>query len=157
MNNKIELFDVLRAKFKARLGDDTDNLSELLSAAGQASEALLYSILFMPELNVIQDSVVLALSFQYDSAKSDFIEELRSGKKSRHEVEASFNWVEIGYLFDAPGRDTTDDEDELLAVMVRDAWDGWLRVSFPERRFTVEVLPPEVTGSTVGVCFFENR
>jgi hypothetical protein len=157
MNTKIQLFEVLREKFKDSLGEDTETLSELLHAVGDASQALLHSILFMPELLVINDSVVLAFSFQYDSAKSDFVNLLAEGKRSRQEIEASFNWVEVAYLFDGSQGPATDEEDELLAGMVRDAWDGWLRVSFPDRRFTVEVLPPEVTGSSVGVRFYENR
>ncbi len=157
MDIKKALFDALITKFSDNVSDDAETLTDLLFAAGKASQALLLSVLFMPEFKIIGDSVVLARSLEYESAESNFVGALAKGEMSREKVETSFNFVEIGYLFDTSGSDTTDEEDELLAELVRDAWDGWLRASFPNRRFTVEVVPPEVTGSTVGVHFYENR
>jgi hypothetical protein len=128
-----------------------------LHAHGNAGDAILYSILFMPEVSTVDDSILLAWAVSDREAELRFSDTLTAASISREVLEASFNFVEIGYLFDASGRDSTNDEDELLACLVRNAWDGWLKLLHPEREFKVEVLPVEVTGSTVGVHFFEIR
>ena len=152
-----ELIPVLKKQFGKAAGEAPATLGDWLYARGRASEALLYAILFMPELQLIQDSILLGWNLPDESAKRRFVDALAEGKQSRQQLETSFNFIEVGYLFDAPGRDTEDEEDEILAKLIKNAWEGWLKVSYPDRRFKVEVLSPEETGSTVGVHFFEER
>lgn len=157
MTMTTELINVIGQRFRSSVAEKPTSLGDWLHAVGRGGEALLYSILFMPELVLVSGSVLLAWGLPDEASRTRFLEALAEGNKSREELEASFNFVEIGYLFDAPGRDTSDKEDELLAELIRKAWEGWLKVSYPDRRFKVEVLSEEVTGSTVGVHFFEVR
>jgi hypothetical protein len=157
MSRTTELTRIIDQKFGSSLPQKPTSLGDWLHAVGKASEALLYSILFMPELIEVGGSILLAWGVPDEASKKRFLDALGEGSKSREELEASFNFIEVGYLFDAPGRDTSDEEDVLLAELIRDAWNGWLNTSYPDRRFMVEVLPEDVTGSTVGVHFFEIR
>ncbi|TVQ83094.1 MAG: hypothetical protein EA357_07060 [Micavibrio sp.] len=158
MSEAIKLIDVIERKFEKTVGDEKfDSLGDWLYAAGKASEALLYSTLFMPELVEVDGSVLLAWSILDKSSKKRFLDNLDAGIESREVLEASFNFIEVGYLFNPQGRDTSDAEDELLAELLGNAWAGWLKLSYPERSFKVEVLSADITGSTVGVHFFEQR
>jgi len=157
MSATINLITVLEQKFNLASGERPITLLDWLYSMGKASEALLYSILFMPELLIIENSVLLAWSVSQKSEKERFLDSLADESKDIQTLEASFNFIEVGYLFDGAGRDTSDEEDELLANLICKAWSGWLRASFPERKFQVEVLSEEDTGSTVGLHFFEIR
>ena len=53
--------------------------------------------------------------------------------------------------------DTTDEEDSVLAELIAESWRNLLKSRYPERNFTVEILSPQATGSTVGVGFYEIR
>ncbi len=53
--------------------------------------------------------------------------------------------------------DKDEDEDEVLAEFIAEAWRGRLLKLFPERKFIVEVIPPDPTGSVVSVGFKEVR
>lgn len=75
----------------------------------------------------------------------------------KEEIESSFNFLEIGDIFQASGCDTSDAEDEYLAELIAEAWRNLLARRYPDREFVVEVVPAEVTGGTVGVHFFESR
>lgn len=157
MSTTINLINVLEQKFEGEAGEKPTSLLDWLYSAGKASEALLYSILFMPELLVIENSVLLAWGISQENEKARFLELLASGSKELPMLEASFNFIEVGYLFDGAGRDTSDEEDKLLANLICHAWKGWLKASLPEREFCVEVLSEVDTGSTAGVHFFEVR
>lgn len=141
-------------------GGDGFNSSDFVHAFGQASQAFLYSCLFVPEFVEVHGSVLLESKVSTEHARLRFIELVESNEMKPEEfqgLEASFNMVEVGYLFDAPGRDTTDDEDYVLAELIAESWKNSLKARFPCRRFTVEVLSSETTGSTVGVHFYEDR
>lgn len=157
MSTTNNLISALEQKFKLESVEKPTTLLDWLYSMGKASEALLYSILFMPELLIVESSVLLAWSASQKSEKERFLELLADGSKDIQTLEASFNFIEVGYLFDDAGRDMSDEEDELLANLICNAWSGWLKASFPEREFQVEVLSEEDTGSTVGVHFFEVR
>lgn len=150
-----ELIKAISRKFEGKVVEKDFSLSDLLHTFGKGSEALLYSILYMPKLNLIDDSVLLSWNMPNNSVKKKFSEQLQC--ENREELEASYNFIEIGYLFDAVGRDTSDKEDNLLATLVRDAWDAWLHLKYPDRKFKVEILAPEQTGSVTGIHFFERR
>lgn len=157
MNKHNALFDIFRSQYSQNSNNTLDNLLDLLHSMGNGRDALLYSILFMPELVVIGDSVLLSWNLPNKEAIDRFLNMVGESGRTLEQLESSFNFIEVGYLFDSPGRNLSDDEDELLAQRIVQAWSGWLMASFPDRKFSVEVLSPEETGSTVGVHFFEVR
>jgi len=156
-NSSTRLLLAVKDRFQHSGQDGLNAVSDFLHSEGKASEALLYSALFSPDLVLLNDSVLLAWMVPDDKSKASFKRLSEKASNSLWKLESSYNFVEVGYLFDASGRDTSDEEDELLAVRIRDAWRGWLKVTFPNRCFSVEVLSPEITGSCVGVRFFELR
>ena len=79
------------------------------------------------------------------------------GNKSISEIEANYNFVEVGYLFDSDGRDISDKEELILARKICDGWIGWLKIKYPNRNFIVQILTPRETGSTIGIQFYESR
>ena len=91
---------------------------------GINSEALLHAAVFMPELVLLGDSVLLWHLGPDAEWERGLLDGVANGENSRRETESSFNWIEVGYHFGSPTTDTTDEEDELLAWLIRDAWDG---------------------------------
>lgn len=150
-----EITSLLRKYFPSQ--EDGFSATDFIYSFGRASQAVLYSMLYMPELVEVGGSVLLAWNVPDEEAKQRFLSGLEKTAMSIEELEASFNFVEIGYLFDAAGRDTTDEEDELLAKLLANAWKGHLALCYPKRVFVIEVLSPAHTGSTVGLHFFEKR
>lgn len=145
---------------KRYFGETGFNSSDFIHAFGQASRAILYSCLFIPEFVEVQGSVLLESKISTEDALSRFINLVKDNTMTPEvlqTLEASFNTVEVGYLFNAPGRDTTDVEDGILAELIAESWRYSLKARFPEKKFRVEVLSAEVTGSTVGVHFYEER
>lgn len=132
-------------------------LNDVVYEHGVASQAILYGALYAPELSEVCNSILLTWNVPDQEARDRFLDELKADKFSREELEASFNLVEVGYLFAPRGRDTSDEEDELLAEQLRASWAGYLKHQYPGREFVIEVLSPQDTGSTVGVCFYEKR
>ncbi|NND60927.1 MAG: hypothetical protein HKN49_11740 [Gammaproteobacteria bacterium] len=124
---------------------------------GRASWALLLAKLFLPDFAEIEGSVLLTTNAASREATDRFLQAAKEATLTRRELEESFNLLEIGYLFDAEGRDTEDEDDDILAEYVGEAWRRSLAASFPGRRFNVRVLCTEETGSTVGVTFSEVR
>lgn len=157
MNAITELTRVINKNLGGCDAEQVNCLRDCLHSAGKSSDAFLYAALYMPELVLIEDSVLLIWGLPDEKSRTGFKAALSERRISQKELEASFNFVEIGYLFDSPGRVSSDEEDELLAKLVRDSWAGWLKLNYPERCFVVEVLAAETTGSTVGVHFFEDR
>ena len=134
-----------------------DCAHDWVDAAGRPRNALLYSPLFMPDLALVADSVLLSAKVR-EGALGQVVQQDGLGKGARRrELERAANFVDISDYFEPSRNDTTDEEDLLLAQLVRDAWDGWLRLKFPRRRFTVSVVTPDGNGGTLGVCFFEDR
>jgi hypothetical protein len=131
------------------------DLDDYVHLHGTPIQALLYSGLFLPKLVMIDDCVLLSWNVADEEAESRFRAALRDPSKTRAEVEACFNLIEVGYLFRPSSRVTTDDEDILLANLLCLSWRGWLKTCFPERNFAVDVLTCEMTGSTAGVQFYQ--
>ena len=131
--------------------------ADLIYKNGKASDAILYALLYFPELVQIQDSILLSWSVSDTQNRERFLAQISSNKIDLPKLEASFNFVEIGYLFETTGRDTNDEQDLVLAELIQLSWSRHLAGEFPNRSFIVEVLDPEVTGSTVGVHFYEKR
>lgn len=129
-----------------------DDVEAIMYRCGSVEEALLYTALFVPEFIEVDGSVLLCL--QLDSA-----EQFRTAKQKNDvplaELEESFNWVEIPFLF--VDEKSSDEHDRLLAEVVAEAWRGRLKHLFPERRFIVELMLPEKTGTVLSVGFREIR
>lgn len=126
---------------------------DYLHAFGRESDALLYWTLFFPELVEIENRVFLRRMVTDEEGLSEAI---ANSHKPISEIETSYNFVEVGYLFDCSGRNISDKEELLLAEKIKVAWNAWLKTKYPNRVFRVEILTPEETGSTVGVQFYET-
>jgi len=150
----------IHERLRQMFPDATDmSDANLIHSYGLASQALFYSILFVPQLLEIHGSVLLRWNLPNDEERQRFLtlREKVNTEPEREQLEATFNFVEIGYLFDATRRDTGDDEDAMLARQLEIAWTGVLAVQFPERRFIIDVLSCHQTGSTVGIQFYERK
>jgi len=157
MEESKNLSTILKNRYRDIASEDLAGLGDWLHRIGKAGDALLYSILFMPEFILLEDSVLLSWNLSSSEMREKFLKNLAKEKHSRKMLEASYNFIEIGYIFDAGNRDTSDVEDEALAKLIKKAWESWLQTCYPNRKFTVELLSPEETGSTVGIQFYELR
>lgn len=137
-------------RFPIDVGGVEVALQDYLYRFGTTRYALLYARLFVPEFMERSGHVLLKQTLSEANAAN------LAGNldvESTQTLVSSLNWIEIGYLFGDDG--ATDDECHLLARLIAEAWDAQLRLLYPHRRFAVSVLPPKVTGSTVGVGFVE--
>ncbi len=78
------------------------------------------------------------------------------------EVEASYNSIEVAYLFMNRNVYLNESEDSdipeiKLAHIIADAWADRLKRLYPARVFKVPVLTPEESGSVHSVEFYEIR
>ena len=156
MNTEQERLSFL--KFTYPVGGENFNSEDYLHCHGNAGHAILYSTLFLPAMEEVCGSVLLSGTISDKGTRNRF-ETLRKDAENPsalESLEASFNFIELGYQFS--GRSAVSEKDEsLLATMVAESWSGILKVRYPTRSFTVEILSPEVTGSITGIHFFENR
>src|SRR5882724_19889 len=133
------IFSVLRKRYRFREGQVPHDARDMVHEVGKAPEALLYSLLFVPELSVVADSVLLTYG---DSAVEErFLKAKREGAMPVERLEASFNMVEVPFLF--IDRNFDDDEERLLAERIAEAWRRALAAFCPDRRFVVNIVPPE--------------
>ena len=146
------ILTALRKRFRSD-GHVPHDEMDMLHETGKAPEALLYSLLFVPTLFIVDNSVLLMHGV--DDAERHFLEAKRASGMPLERLEASINRVEVPFLF--IDRDLDDDEERLLAEQIAEAWRGALAVFCPERRFTVKVIPPEENGDVTAVEFFERR
>lgn len=123
---------------------------DYLHEFGNVQSALLYSILFIPDFVEVDGSVLIKMG-----QEETFSAGKKSGAMSLVDLEASFNFIEVPYVFS--DRDSTDGEDTMLATRIAEAWRARLTLMFPGRSFRVSVLPPSETGSVIGVQFYEIR
>jgi hypothetical protein len=146
------ILTALRKRFRSE-GHVPHDEMDMLHETGKAPEALLYSLLFVPTLFIVDDSVLLMHGV--DDAERHFLEGKKASGMPLERLEASINRVEIPFLF--VDRDLDDDGERLLAEQIAEAWRGALAVFCPERRFMVKVIPPEENGDVTAVEFFEHR
>ena len=147
------LLAALRKRFRFSEGRVPHATGDMVYEAGKAPEALLYSLLFVPDLSVVADSVLL--TYPDDTASERFLEAKSNSQLSLERLEASFNKVDVGYLF-AHGN-VDENEQCLLAERIAEAWRGALAVFRPDRRVVVRVVPAEENGGDIAVEFFERR
>lgn len=149
---------MLRSCFKGRHDSNEElSLDDYIYRYGKASEAILYSVLYMPPLVEVDGSILLASAVDITLTRSRFVRARAQTDTEISALERSFNFVEVGYLFPPTGRNASDEEDELLAGYIADAWRGWLRVCYPDRSFEVSVVNAGESGSTIAVQFCERR
>jgi hypothetical protein len=126
---------------------------------GKPHSALLYSTIFFPEFIEVDGSILLKNNVP------DVETRFRSGgaesNLSLAESEASFNSVEVGYIFSTRPISSFDTDtsalEQKLAKIIADAWRCRLKDLYPSRIFSVSVLTPEQSGSVYSVEFYELR
>ena len=146
--------DILSRHFS---GADEWETDDYIHSHGRASEALLYSSLYCPEVVEISGSVILNYVANHEEAKERFKHAKNSSDTQLEELEASFNLTEVPYLFRRSEYDLSEEEDYVFTRVIAEAWRAWLGYKFPGRRFVVEILSSAETGSTVGLTFYEKR
>jgi hypothetical protein len=147
------ILTALRKRYRFSEGEVPHDAADMVYEAGKVHEALLYSLLFAPEFSIVDDSVVLTYA-DYDTERR-FLEAKKAGSMPLEKLEASFNHVEVEFLF--ANRDFDSNEERLLAERIATAWRGALSVFCPDRRMVVHIPPPEDYGGNIVVEFFERR
>jgi hypothetical protein len=144
----------LRRRFSFTEGEVAHDPDDMVFQAGNAPDALLYSLLFVPELSVVDGSVLLT------NGDTDIEERFLSAKRETQtpldRLEASFNFREIPFLF-AHGKFENDDEEQLLAEKLAEAWRRALAAFAPSRQFAVCIVPAEENAGNIAVQFYERR
>ncbi len=155
-HNKVsdDVAGVVQHHFRDAGGPGSFTVDDYLHSAGSAADACLYVALFCPHLVEVDGSVLLRRSVETEAERARFL--THKAEKGRRAAEASFNFVEVPYLFGPKGRDLSDEEDLILAQAIATSWRAWLGYQYPGREFEVQVLPPEETGSVVGIHFRER-
>ena len=147
--------------------NDMSKLSDrqILLQSGAIEEAIVYSSLFMPRTEIINEMVFLRSPGWEDD--QEFLPKRRSllNQKANLPKEVfqsqldSFNWVEVAFVVGPPKRDVDEEiwaqREAKLAELMRASWDAHLSRNYAERRFLVRVLPHAETGSSLGVGFTE--
>lgn len=151
----VRLKDVLRSTYPN--SDDNLDVDDLIHANGNAIGALLYAGLFIPDTVTILDSVLISWNISASENKRRFLSLASEPGCDLEKLERSFNYVEIGYLFDATGRNSTDYQDQMLAEALALSWRAVLRDRYPDREFAVELLQANATRDVVSLCFHEKR
>lgn len=133
------------------------NYFDFLHALGSSLDALFYSRLFWPEFVEINGMVFLKETIEDDDDKDRLDEALERYGGDKTKTEQSFNITEIPSLFGKNLAETTDEEDFVLAERLAEMWQHRLRLIYPDRKFTVQILSAEETGGEVGVVFYTER
>jgi hypothetical protein len=146
-----DLVEIFRTKYQPIEGSVAHEVQDYVHEFGDPTSALLYGTLFVPEFTEVDGSVLLAAHGRE--------REFRDAKAQRNmplsELEASFNYVEVPYLF--LNGACSDAEELLLAKMIAKAWRAQLLMLYPNRMFDILVRLPEETGHVAEVRFSEVR
>lgn len=154
-NSKSEYMAFLRNKFNYDANFSPD---DYLYMFGKESDAFFYSTLYLPELIEVESVVFLQWGVDSQEAINKLKDNLKKDKTNPTrlvELEESYNYIEVGYLFS--DSDLDDHHEQLFAEKIRLAWDGWLKIKYPERKFNVRIMSEEETAGPVGVTFHEIR
>ena len=87
----------LRKRYRFSEGEVPHDAAEMVYEAGKDREELLYSLLFVPEFSIVDDSVLL--SYADIDTERRFREAKKAGRMSLARLEATFNHVEVEFLF----------------------------------------------------------
>jgi hypothetical protein len=143
----------LRKRYRFSEGEVPHDAGDMVYEAGKDHEALLYSLLFVPEFSIVDDSVLL--NYADIDTERRFLEAKKAGRMSLESLEVSFNHVEVEFLFAKGSLDSN--EERLLAERIAAAWRGALAVFCPDRHMVVRIPPPEDYAGNTVVEFFERR
>lgn len=131
------------------------SVTDFAYARGTVLDALVYLSVIWPRF--VETSGIVLREVDVETKEDrDRVREALDRLPSKGDVERSFNWVDVGVLFAPRNSVSTSDEDLQLAEALRETWSAKLQQDFPGRDFTVEVIPPGITGGSHGVRFFEN-
>jgi len=153
MTSTESILAALRKRLQFSEGRVPHDASDMIFEKGQAQAALLYSLLFVPELTMVDNSVLLT-NGSSDIATRFLDAKTKSGMPLDR-LEASFNLIEIPFLF-ANG-DFQDDEERLLAEKIAEALQRAVAAFCPDRHFIVNIVPAEENAGNIAVEFFESR
>lgn len=145
-----ELIKILRRVFKPEEGLVPSAPFDYLHEFGNVHSALLYSILFVPNFVEMDGSILIEMD-----REKGFPEAKRAADMDLAELEASFNFIEVPYIFSDRGG--VDSDYVKMTEVIAEAWRARLRYLFPSRTFIVSVLSPSETGGGIGVQFYEAR
>ena len=145
--------NTLRKRFGFTEGRVPHDPDDMVFEKGKAGEALLYSLLFVPELSIVADSVLLTNGST--EIEGRFLEAKGRTPMPLDRLEVSFNRVEIPFLFAA--EDFADNEEQLLAERIAEAWRRALAAFCPDRRMVVDIVRAEDNAGNIAVEFFERR
>jgi hypothetical protein len=114
--------------------------------SGNPYDALFYSALFWPSVFEVKGAVFLALYERWGNVIEERLNEIvKSGSGLPWvQVVDSFNMFEVTHLFGQwrePREHLSDALSELGKVLVQ-AWYARLRAAYPERVFSVKLIPP---------------
>ena len=156
------MYDLLEKQLREHFGtadgwvSDNDDVWDILHKFGKISDALMCAALFCPRFLEVDGSVLLDKGAPETVERFTQAKENTKGEMSLSEIESSFNYLELSYVF-SPTCEEFESDSEVLASFLVEAWRSQLFARYPTRRFQVEVLPPEVTGHVTWVQFFEIR
>jgi len=122
---------------------------------GRAQQALLLAAIFVPKFIEFQGSVFLAQAAR-EGSLGHFQASIASSSMTLEALEASFNRIEVPYLFPTSGQDVPDSEWTVLAELIAQSWRAHLAINYPSRSFMVSVAPA-AGEEEITVGFFEVR
>jgi hypothetical protein len=133
---------------------------DIIHQIGDMASALLYSTIFFPEFIEVDDSILLKDNIS--DAEASFRHGAVESQSPLAVREASYNSIEVAYLFSTRGVSLDESEDSdtpeiKRAHIIADAWADRLKRLYPSRVFKVSVLTPEESGSVYSVEFYEVR
>ena len=130
------------------------DVEDYVHAYGDPRQALLLFRVFWPEFTIVAGNIVLKSRIDAEGGPDKLLS-LLENEQDREKVLSGYRWVEVPYLF-GDRLSLSEVEDRYLAKLIAEVWKGALCSQFPEQQFHVQVLPPSVTGSVVGVGFNEQ-
>jgi hypothetical protein len=143
------LVATLRQNFPTDEGSSPHNAWDFIHEFGSVDDVLLYAQLFCPEFTEVDGSILLKRVG--DNVEKRFLDAKASGRMPLQELEASFNILEVPYIFSC--RQSSDEEIALLAKFLVEAWRARLRYLYEPRKFNVSVVNPD---ENIGIVTVEN-
>ena len=128
---------------------------DLIHLKGKASQALMFHGLFNPELVNYKGAVLLKWNTNMGDFEQRFASYLKKTNFNISDVEKSFNFTEVPYLFAGENRDLSDEGDHFLANVLAVSWRSWLCAKYPNHKFEVEILNESESGSVVSITFYQ--
>ena len=151
---------LLKVRYGPGNGTEPWDRADYLHAFGNVRDALLYSTLFVPDFVEVEGCVFLKeMGVEPEGGWAEVAAAIRRARETSTDALKrcvdSFNWVEVPYLVGATSA-APEEEIEVLAEVIAQAWRARLHDCFPDRRFTVRIFDPAETGSVIGIGFEQD-